>query len=250
MFQRLRSVAFTFCLVVGSFVLSIILLPLLALPQKFCVPWVSALYGGYISLIERYVLGLTLELRGLENLPEGSHYIIAGKHQSAYETLKIPFMAVLKHPVIVLKKELIYLPGWGFYPPRMGLIAINRSTGPQALQQMIAGARRGFAKGRPLSLFPEGTRKALNAPPDYKPGLAKIYRDLQVPVVPMALNSGVFWGRNAFFKSGGTVVFEFLPPLPAGMPPLKMMAALEEQVEAATNRLVVEAQHAAKNEAL
>lgn len=242
MFQRLRSITFTFLLVVGSFVLSILLMPLLALPQKFCVPWVSALYGGYISLIERYVLGLKLELRGLENLPEGSHYIIAGKHQSAYETLKIPFMARLKHPVIVLKKELIYLPGWGFYPPRMGLIAIDRASGPQALQQMIAGARKGFAKGRPLSLFPEGTRKAIGAEPDYKPGLAKIYRDLQVPVVPMALNSGVFWGRNEFFKRGGTVVFEFLPALPAGMPPLKMMAELEAQTEATTARLVAEAQ--------
>ena len=247
MLQRLRSIVFTFFLVAGSFILSIALMPLLALPRKFCVPWVSALYGGYISLIERYVLGLKLELRGLENLPEGSHYIIAGKHQSAYETLKIPFMARLKHPVIVLKKELIYLPGWGFYPPRMGLIAIDRSSGPQALQQMIAGARRGFESGRPLSLFPEGTRKALGAEPDYKPGVAKIYRDLQVPVVPMALNSGVFWGRNEFFKRGGTVVFEFLPALPAGMPPLKMMAELEAQVEAATARLVAEAQQSFKS---
>lgn len=246
MLQRLRSIVFTFLLVVGSFILSILLMPLLALPQKFCVPWVSSIYGGYISLIERYVLGLKLELRGLEHLPEGSHYIIAGKHQSAYETLKIPFMARLKHPVIVLKKELIYLPGWGFYPPRMGLIAIDRASGPQALQQMIAGARKGFARGRPLSLFPEGTRKALGAPPDYKPGVAKIYRDLQVPVVPMALNSGVFWGRNEFFKRGGTVVFEFLPALPAGMPPLKMMAELEAQVEAATARLVAEAQQSLK----
>lgn len=242
MFQRLRSILFTLLLVVGSFILSIILIPLLILPRKYNVPLVSNLYGGYISLIERYVLGLKLELRGMENLPEGSHYIIAGKHQSAYETLKIPFMGRLKYPVIVLKKELIYLPGWGFYPPRMGLIAIDRASGPKALQQMIAGARRGFESGRPLSLFPEGTRKALGAAPDYKPGLAKIYRDLQVPIVPMALNSGVFWGRNEFFKRGGTVVFEFLPALPAGMPPLKMMAELEAQVEAATNRLVAEAQ--------
>ncbi len=242
MFQRLRSIAFTFCLIFGSLFLSILLLPLLLLPQKICVPLVSTLYSGMISFFERTVLGLKLELRGLENLPEGSDYIIAAKHQSAYETLKIPFMARIKHPVIVLKKELIYLPVWGFYPPRMGLIAIDRSTGPQALQQMIAGARRGFQQGRPLAIFPEGTRRAVGAAPDYKPGLAKIYRDLKVPVVPMALNSGVFWGRNKFFKKGGTVVFEFLPALPADMPPLKMMAALEEQTEAATARLVAEAQ--------
>lgn len=242
MIRRLRSIAFTFLLIVGSLILSILMLPFLALPRRWCVPLVSEIYGGYISWIEKYVLGLKLEWRGLEHLPQDTaSFIIAAKHQSAYETLKIPFMKKMRYPVIVLKKELIYLPGWGFYPPRMGLIAINRSTGPQALQQMIAGARKGFATGRPLALFPEGTRKAVGAPPDYKPGLAKIYRDLQVPVIPMALNSGVFWGRNKFFKEPGTVVFEFLPPLPAGMPPLKMMAALEEQIEAATARLVDEA---------
>jgi 1-acyl-sn-glycerol-3-phosphate acyltransferase len=245
MLRRLRSIAFTILLVAGSFILSLVLMPLLALPRRFCVPAVSTVYGGYIGWIERYVLGLKLEWRGLEHLPQDTAaFIIAAKHQSAYETLKIPFMRKMRYPVIVLKKELIYLPGWGFYPPRMGLIAIDRSTGPQALQQMIAGARRGFATGRPLALFPEGTRKAIGAAPDYKPGLAKIYRDLQVPVVPMALNSGVFWGRNKFFKEPGTVVFEFLPPLPAGMPPLKMMAALEAQVEAATARLVAEAEAA------
>ena len=249
MFQRLRSIAFTFCLVVGSFVFSVVMLPLLLLPTRYNVPAVSFMYGGMISAFEKYVLGLNIELRGMEHVPEGSHYIIAAKHQSAYETLKIPFMRRMKYPVIVLKKELLYLPGWGFYPPRMGLIAIDRAAGPKALQKMMAGARKGFESGRPLALFPEGTRRAVGAPPDYKAGLAKIYRDMQVPIVPMALNSGVFWGRNEFFKRGGTVVFEFLPPLPPGMPPLKMMEELEARIETATARLVAEAQESLRGKA-
>lgn len=244
MIQNIRSVLFTFLLVVGSFVASVVLLPLLVLPRKWGTPAICHLYGGYVSLIERCVLGLRLELRGLENLPADNRFIIAAKHQSAYETLKLPFMARLGYPVIVLKKELIYLPVWGLYPPRMGQIAIDRKAGAQALSQMVAGIRRAFDENRPFAIFPEGTRMAPDAAPDYKSGLAKIYRDLKVPVVPMALNSGVFWGRNSFFKKGGTVVFEFLPALPADMPPLKMMAALESGIETATARLVAEARDA------
>lgn len=241
MINNIRSVLFTFCLVFGSLAISILLLPLLLLPRRIGTPWIAGLYGAFIAFVEKYVLGLKLEMRGLEHLPQDHRYIIAAKHQSAYETLKLPFMARLRHPVIVLKKELIWLPVWGLYPPRMGEIAVDRKAGAQALQQMVDGIRRAFDEGRPFAIFPEGTRKAPDAAPDYKPGLAKLYRDLKVPVVPMALNSGVFWGRNSFFKKGGTVVFEFLPPLPADMPPLKMMQALEEQVETATARLVAEA---------
>ncbi len=241
MIEKIRSIAFTFFLVFGSFALSILLAWALLLPPNACTRVIASIYGGYIAWIERNILGLKLELRGLENLPEGHRYIVAAKHQSAFETLKLPYMQRLFYPVIVLKKELIYLPFWGLYPLRMGLIAIDRKAGTKALTQMVAGCRRAFDMGRPVAIFPEGTRKAVDAPPDYKAGLAKLYRDLEVPIVPMALNSGVFWGRNKFFKKPGTVVFEFLPAIPAGMPPLQMMAQLEQQIETATNKLVSEA---------
>lgn len=237
----IRSILFNFLYVFGSLFWSIALLWTFIYPPRRCTALISRYYAGYIALIEKYVMGLHLELRGLENLPKDSQYIIAAKHQSAYETLKLPFMAKLDYPVIVLKKELTRLPVWGMYPARMGLIAIDRSAGMESMRAMIAGCRAAMADKRNVIIFPQGTRVAPGAIEDYKPGLAKIYKDLNVPIVPMALNTGMYWGRNAFFKKSGKIIFEFLPPIPAGEPPLKAMKTLEEQLEAASDKLVQEA---------
>ncbi len=237
----IRSILFNFLYVFGSLFWSIALLWTFIYPPRRCTALISRYYAGYIALIEKYVMGLHLELRGLENLPKDSQYIIAAKHQSAYETLKLPFMAKLDYPVIVLKKELTRLPVWGMYPARMGLIAIDRSAGMESMRAMIAGCRAAMADKRNVIIFPQGTRVAPGAIDDYKPGLAKIYKDLNVPIVPMALNTGMYWGRNAFFKKSGKIIFEFLPPIPAGEPPLKAMKTLEEQLEAASDKLVQEA---------
>lgn len=239
--DKLRSVAFNLLYVFGSLFWSLVLLWTFALPPRRCTAMISRIYGGYIALIERCIMGLKLELRGLENLPKEGGYIIAAKHQSAYETLKLPFMERLGYPVIVLKKELTRLPVWGLYPKRMGLIAIDRSAGMESMRAMIAGCRDAIEDNRNVIIFPQGTRVAPGAIEDYKPGLAKIYKDLGVPIVPMALNTGLFWGRNAFFKKPGTIVFEFLPPIAAGEPPLQAMKTLEARLEAASDRLVQEA---------
>ncbi len=239
--DKIRSFFFNLLYIFGSLFWSIALLWTFVLPPRRCTAMISRIYGGYITLIEKYVMNLRLELRGLENLPTDTPYIIAAKHQSAYETLKLPFMAQFDFPVIVLKKELTRLPVWGLYPKRMGLIAIDRSAGMESMRAMIAGCRAAMKDGRNVIIFPQGTRVAPGAIEDYKPGLAKIYKDLQVPIVPMALNTGVFWARNAFFKKSGTIVFEFLPPIPAGEPPLQAMKTLEERLEAASDKLVQEA---------
>jgi len=239
--NALRSIAFNILYLTGSLFLSIILLWAFVFPPKKCTAIIAKYYGGYIAWIEKYVLGLQLELRGLENLPKDTPYIIAAKHQSAYETLKLPFSRDFLYPVIVLKKELTYLPLWGMYPKRMGLVAINRGEGMESMRAMSEGCKNAVKDGRSICIFPQGTRVKPGDTKPYKAGLAKVYRDVGVPVVPMALNSGVFWGRNAFFKKPGTVVFEFLPPIPAGEPPLQMMERLERELEAASDKLVVEA---------
>ncbi|MDY0008446.1 MAG: lysophospholipid acyltransferase family protein [Bdellovibrionales bacterium] len=239
--DKLRSIVFNLLYVFGSLFWSLVLLWTFVLPPRRCTAMIARFYAGYITLIEKYVMGIRLELRGLENLPADTPYIIAAKHQSAYETLKLPFMEKLDYPVIVLKKELTRLPVWGLYPKRMGLIAIDRSAGMESMRAMIAGCRAAMDTKRNVIIFPQGTRVAPGAVEDYKPGLAKIYKDLNVPIVPMALNTGVYWARNAFFKKSGTIVFEFLPPLPAGEAPLQTMKTLEERLEAASDRLVQEA---------
>jgi 1-acyl-sn-glycerol-3-phosphate acyltransferase len=239
--NALRSILFNFLYVFGSLFLSIILFWALFLPSKKCTEIISRFYGGYIALIEKYVLGLTLEIKGMENLPKSGGYIIAAKHQSAFETLTIPFTKEFNYPVIILKKELTYLPLWGLYPKRMGLVAIDRSQGLESLRAMVEGCKKALADGRSVIIFPQGTRVKPGAVKPYKTGLARIYKDLGVPIVPMALNSGVFWGRNAFFKKPGKVTFEFLAAIPPGEPPLKVMEKLEATIEAASDRLVVAA---------
>lgn len=241
--NAIRSIIFNLFFFGGSLACSLILLPMLLLPEKKCAQIVSDIYGGYITLIERYILGLKLEMKGLENLPADGAYIIAAKHQSAFETLKLPFSRRLGYPAIILKKELTYLPIYGWYFWGMGQIAIDRGSPKEALDSIVKGCKERLAKGRSVIIFPEGTRTAVGAKTDYKAGIAKVYRDVQAPIVPMALNSGLFWGRNAFFKKPGVVTFEFLPPIPAGLPPLQMMEQLEKAVEEATNKLVAAAQH-------
>jgi 1-acyl-sn-glycerol-3-phosphate acyltransferase len=239
--NKLRSIIFNFFYIFGSLFWSVVLMWTFFLPPRKCTAVISTIYGGYITLIERVILGLKLEIRGLENLPKSGGYIIASKHQSAYETLKLPFMKQFDYPVIVLKKELTKLPLWGLYPKHMGLIAIDRGQGLESMRAMIDGCRRAIADHRSIAIFPQGTRVKPGEVKPYKGGLSKIYKDLQVPIVPMALNSGVYWGRNAFFKKSGTVVFEFLPVIPPGLPPLQAVERMENAIEAASDRLVVEA---------
>ncbi len=239
--NAIRSIIFNIFYIFGSLVISLLMVWTFVFPPRKCTEYVSLVYGGYIRLIEKYIMGLELEIRGLEHLPQDRPYIIAAKHQSAFETLKIPFMKEFRYPVIVLKKELTRLPLWGLYPQRMGQIAIDRSAGMESIKAMIAGCRKALQDGRSIIIFPQGTRVAPDAQKPYKSGLARIYKDLNVPIVPMALNSGVYWGRNAFFKKSGKVIFEFLPAIPPGLPPLKVMGEMETRIEEASARLVAEA---------
>lgn len=238
--NAVRSILFNIAYIFGSLIVSILLLWTIFLPTPLCVKIVGSIYGGYIEFISKHIMGLRLEIRGLEHLPTDKPYIIAAKHQSAFETLQIPFMAKLRFPVIVHKKELKYLPIWGLYLGAMGQIGVDRSKGIDALNAMSRGCRKALDAGRSIVIFPQGTRVEPATKKPYKAGLAKLYKDLNVPIVPMALNSGVFWGKNSFFKKPGTIIFEFFPVIPAGLPPLKMMEKLENILEAESDRLVKE----------
>lgn len=239
--NALRSIIFNFFYIFGSLFLSILLLWALFLPKNKCAAVVGTIYGGYMGWIERNIMGLKLEIRGFENLPKDTPCIIVAKHQSAFETLMIPFSKKLGFPAIILKKELTKLPLWGLYPPAMGEIPINRGEGLEAMRAMSAGCKAAIESGRSIAIFPQGTRVPPGKIIPYKPGIAKIYRDLGVPLVPLALNTGVFWGKNKFFKKSGTVVFEFLPAIPPGQPPLKVMEQVEKLIESHSDRLVVAA---------
>jgi 1-acyl-sn-glycerol-3-phosphate acyltransferase len=185
----------------------------------------------------RVTIGLTHELRGREHLPAGPA-LIAMKHQSAWDTFAVPLLFPLA--AMVIKRELGYVPFYGWYALKAGMIPIDRKGGAKTLRAMVATCKEALAQDRSVQIFPEGTRSAVGATVHYQPGVAALYSALDVPVVPVALNSGLFWGRRAFTKRPGKVIVEILPAIAPGGDRRAMLAELEEQIEQATARLVAE----------
>lgn len=191
--------------------------------------WAHPILGALAVLC-----GLRHEVRGREHLPGGA-VLIAAKHQSAWDT--IIFSILLWDHSFVLKRELMWVPLFGLYLARAGLIAVDRQGGAKALKKMVATARRTAALGRPIVIFPEGTRVAPDQHRPYQPGVAALYGQLGLPVVPVALNSGLFWRRRSFLKRPGTIVLEFLPPIPPGLPRKAFLARLEQAIEGRSRAL-------------
>lgn len=186
--------------------------------------------------LEKVLLGLDYRVIGRENVPEGP-FILAAKHQSTWETMKLHLL--FGDPAPVMKRELMWIPIWGWYAAKADVIPVNRGARSKAVGSMIDGARRMARQGRPIVIFPQGTRVAAGVWAPYRIGIAALYDALDVPVLPMALNSGLFWPRRSFVKKPGTITVEFLPPLPSDLSRDVMLARLEVELEAATDRLVV-----------
>ena len=195
-------------------------------------------WGKGKRLALKVLIGLTHEVRGRENIPD-CPAIYASKHQSAWD-ISI-FYGVLQDPVYVLKKELMSIPFWGWYARKCKAIVVDRAGGGAALKALVRTTRATLEAGREVVIFPEGTRTAPGQRNPYFPGVAALYRQCSVPVVPVAVNSGLFWGRRGFVKRPGVITIEFLPPIPAGLDRRAFMAELEERIETASERLRIEA---------
>ncbi|OYQ36396.1 1-acyl-sn-glycerol-3-phosphate acyltransferase [Niveispirillum lacus] len=194
-------------------------------------------YMRTLTLLERTIIGLRYEVKGIENLPKEGAYLVGAKHQSMWETMKLHLM--FRDPAIVLKHELIYIPLWGWFAWKAQMIPVKRGKRGAAIASLVRGARAMKAMGREIVIFPQGTRVAVGEYRPYKVGIAVLYEDLGVPLVPMALNSGVFWGRKTFIKRPGLITIEFLPPIPPGLPKDVALFELEARLESASNRLAV-----------
>jgi 1-acyl-sn-glycerol-3-phosphate acyltransferase len=233
----LRALAFNVAFFAFTALFGAIGLPLLLAPRRWVMQF-GRFWSRSMLFLLRRIVGLDGEIRGPDKLPAGA-CIIAMKHQSAWDTLILP--AVLPDPAMVLKRELLYVPFYGWYAARAGSIAIDRRGGARALRGMVAAARRAAEAGRPIVIFPEGTRTAPGRRLPYQPGVAALYQALAVPLVPAAVNSGLFWGRRSFVKRPGRITLEFLDPIPPGLGRREVMTQLEERIEMATAALEREA---------
>lgn len=229
----LRSVLFNLLYGIWTAGMHVICLPLLFGPRRG-VQAAGALWIDGTLFLLKHVVGIGYRISGAENLPD-SPAIYAAKHQSAWETLFLS--RYLDFPAFVLKKELLSIPLFGWFLRRAGMIAVDRKGGASALRRMARQATETLESGRSILIFPEGTRVAPGQTRPYQPGVAALYTQLKVPVVPVALNSGLFWGRRAFIKKPGTIVVEILPPIPPGLDRKALMKELENRIETAANAL-------------
>jgi 1-acyl-sn-glycerol-3-phosphate acyltransferase len=235
-----RALAFNCSLIAWTVVLGAIGLPFLLAPRKAAMRFGQFWSRGVLFLL-RTIVGLDHRIVGFDRIPAGG-CIVAMKHQSAWDAIALPL--VLDDPAAVVKRELLVLPIYGWYMARAGSIAIDRKAGAGALRRIVAAAQPVVAEGRPVVIFPQGTRVPPGMSVPYQPGVAALYQALGVPLVPAAVNSGLYWGRRAFVKRRGRILLEFLEPIPPGWPRRRLMAELEHRIEAATAALERQAEGA------
>lgn len=232
----LRSLLFNVGFYLWTTVILLICFPLLLGPPAWIVAAHEIWTNGIIGLLR--IVDIRVEFRGFDRLPEPP-YILASKHQSALDTLI--FHKKVYNPAAVLKRELTWIPFYGWYVRKVGTIQIDRKGRDRALRRMLKKAARFRDQGRVILIFPEGTRTSPGQRKRYTSGVAGLYRHLQVPVVPVALNSGLFWPRRKFLRFPGTVVIECLDPIPPGLDRKTFMTRLTDAIEGETDRLIEEA---------
>lgn len=232
----LRSLVYNIVFYVNLSVLLIGCLPTFFM-KRHGIIFMARLWGLSSQWWLRLICGTKLEIRGLEKLPKGG-FMVASKHQSTYETFLL--VATFRDPAFILKRELQWIPIFGWLTITAEQIPINRKAGAQAVPQMMRLARQAIEAGRQLIVFPEGTRRPVDAPPAYKYGAARIYDEMKVSCVPIALNAGLFWPRRKFLRFPGTIIIEILDPIEPGLGQKEFIARLENVIEPATNRLVAE----------
>jgi 1-acyl-sn-glycerol-3-phosphate acyltransferase len=229
-----RSLIFTLAFYAGSIplVTGALLGGLVSQKALFAGP---KLWAGWFLWCAHWLLGIRLHIEG--EIPKGPH-LFAIKHESAYETILTLWL--FERPAVVMKAELRKIPIWGAASARQGSIFVDRSGSASMLRVMMRAAQAAVAAGRPVVIFPEGTRVGVGEEPPLAAGFAGLYKMVKLPVVPVALDSGTVWPK-AFVKFPGTVRFRFGTPIAPGLP----REDIEAQVHAAINALQTPARTAA-----
>jgi 1-acyl-sn-glycerol-3-phosphate acyltransferase len=240
----IRSVLFNVLFYLNLAVQIIAALPTLLMP-RWGILAVARFWARSNLWLLRVVCGTKVEFSGLTKIPPGP-LLVAAKHQSLWETFAL--LLILSDPAYIMKRELMWIPFFGWYTWKAGMIPIDRGKRSQALAEMNACARRELARNRQIIIFPEGTRRPPGAEPKYKYGVAHLYVETGVPCVPIALNSGLFWPRRSIRRYPGTIRVEVLDPIPPGLAKDVFFERLQRDIETATARLIAESERdVAKN---
>jgi len=232
----LRSLTFNVCFYLNTIILLLVYLPVLLLPRRTI--WTAVRTWTTINhwLLQK-ICGIDFEIRGIDRIPSGP-LLVASKHQSAWETFTLP--TLFDDPTFILKRELMWLPIFGWYLAKSKMVPIRRGARKVALARMAECAKVEISANRQIIIFPEGTRRLPGAEPAYKYGVAHLYAELGVPCVPIALNSGLYWPRRTWRLWPGTIRVEILKPIPPGLDPQAFLARLQNEIETATARLLAE----------
>jgi 1-acyl-sn-glycerol-3-phosphate acyltransferase len=232
----IRSIAFNVLFYLNTLVWLAVAVPTALMPYQ-AVIWVAKTWGRVNLVLLRVVAGIDCKVRGAEKIPAGP-LIVASKHQSAWETFAL--LSLFDSPLFIVKRELMWIPIFGWLMHKGRMVPVDRGAGAQALASMTEGARIELARNRQLIIFPEGTRRPAGAEPRYKFGVAHLYAAEGVPCLPIALNSGLFWPRRSILRYPGTVLVEILDPIAPGLDKDAFFERLKNEMEAATARLVAE----------
>ncbi|HFB2048036.1 MAG: 1-acyl-sn-glycerol-3-phosphate acyltransferase [Hyphomicrobiaceae bacterium] len=230
----IRSKLFDIVLVFWTLLLGLCIPILAIINRPACVRWTSRLWSRGIVLGLQLIVGLKYQEIGRSNLPTGQ-VIIACNHQSAWETLV--FNILIKDVCIVLKETLYQIPIFGWYLRNSPMISVNRTDGFRAIQLLLKESVKAKEAGRSVLIFPEGKRQLLNDDVSFNRGIALLYRKLELPVVPVAINSGAFWAKNGFMKRSGIITVSYLPSIQPGLTTEKFLEQLEKEIKKEKERL-------------
>jgi len=239
-----RSILFVIWMYGLMALLGILFLPALILPKSVTF-WAISLYARGLIFGLRVICGIEVEIRGRQHMPRGT-VLYAGKHNCMLDVF-IPFL-VMPAPAIILKQELLWYPFLGWYALKTAMIPIDRAGNTRTLKKMVAAAKVRAEDGRQIVIFPEGTRTEPGAPPAYHAaGISGLAKAIEAPIVPVATNAGLCWPGRGLRRSKGRIVYEILPPIPAGLPRKELMARLQADLESASDALVAEGRDVQKH---
>ena len=241
-----RSVVFNIAFYLNLLAHFIAAIPTLVMPRRAILS-VATFWGRTNLVLLRVICGIKVDYRGLQKIPPGP-LLVASKHQSLWETFAL--LPLFHDPAFILKRELLWIPFFGWYAWKAGMIPVNRGKRAQALAEMTVRARAELGRDRQIVIFPEGTRRAPGAEPSYKYGIVHLYGETGASCLPIALNSGLFWPRRSFLRYPGTVVVEVLDPIAPGLGKPAFAEQLQQKIEIRTARLIAEGKQELAREGL